>query len=141
MSFSDSRRTAGIYDDPNLRALALEAATSGRPTSAFDLFGLAPTVPQQPAIPPVLLQLIAQMARDKVEAEPLPDPRGNIPGTNIPNRGMPEGAYEKFRKVDYGVDPNIHIKLPDANLDPEMELDSIPQHPTRARTWPKWLWM
>jgi hypothetical protein len=137
MSFSDSRRTTGIYDDPHLQALALEAATSERPASALEWFGLAPTVPQQPAISPVLLQLLAQMARDKVETDPLVDPRGNIPGTNIPDRGVPEAAREKFPKRDFDVDLGIErFGKPDPNLDRGMELPSIHQGRGSAPTRP-----
>lgn len=104
MPISGSRRTTGIYDDPHLQALAFEAAAAEAPISALELFGLAPTVPQQPAIPPALLQLahlaaldrpdLMQLARDQVDVEPLPDARGNIPGTSIPDFGVPEDATQ-----------------------------------------------
>jgi len=143
MALSDGRRTTGIYDDPHLQALALEGVGSGRPISPFDFFSLAPPAQRQPAMPPpALLQLIAQMARDQVETGPLPDPRGTIPGTGIPDRSEPESWSSPFVTPNYKVDLGIERK-PDPNLDRDMELPSIPQAPSPTPSgsvlWPLFL--
>ena len=126
MSFSDSRRTAGIYDDPHLKALALEAAASERPISPLDLFGFAPMAPQQPAMPPVLLQL-AQLLRDRVDAESLPRPRGNVPGTDVPDIGVPEDATEYLGHPPKTLDTGIGARMPQSSIDPRMRILRPPE--------------
>jgi hypothetical protein len=142
MSLSDDRRTAGIYGDPVLKALALDAAASGQPISSLDVFGVPRPAQQQPSVPPVLLRLIAQMMRDKVETDPLPDPRGNIPGTDTPDRSEPESWSSPFVTPNYDVDLGIERK-PDPNLDRNMTLPSILQAPVPTSKgsviWPLFL--
>jgi hypothetical protein len=119
MALFDDRRTTGIYDDPHLQALALEAVKSGRSISPFNFFGLPPMAPQQPAMPPALLQLIAQMARESVETEPS---WKMIDGTNIPDMGVREDAPRRLGpKENYEVDLDIETK-PDPELDRGMLL-------------------
>src|SRR5258706_10141240 len=129
MSLSNNRPAVGIYDDPLLKALALDTAASGQPISSLDVFfgfGLPAAAPQPLTIPPVLLQLIAQMARERVETGPLPDPRQTIPGTDIPDRSKPESSSSPFVTPNFKVDLGIE-RQPDPNVDRNMELPSIPQ--------------
>ena len=128
MSLSDNRPTAGMYNDPLLKALALGAAASGPPMSGLDVFGFSRPAPQQAAMPPVLLQLIAQLSRDRVETDPS---WKMIPGTNIPDTGVREDAPRRLGPRErYDVDRDIErLGTPDPNLDREMELPATRSMP------------
>jgi len=64
-----------------------------------------------------------------IQTEPLPPPTPNIPGTDIPDRGIPEDA----RRRPLGPTPNEHadegiaVGPPDRNVDPGIDRPRIPQ--------------
>jgi hypothetical protein len=77
-------------------------------------------------------------ADSDIQTEPLPPPTRNIPGTDIPDRGIPENA----RRRPLGPTPNEHadegitVGPPDANIDTGIDRPRIPQDKITPRLRP-----
>jgi hypothetical protein len=138
---------------PWLGMAPLPGSLSHAPNQAgvlsMDWRGWVPLGPLPPPDPQMALRLISADAalrnlmrrspaaaprtrRDDVQIDPLPDPKGNIPGTNIPDEGRPEDATGTGLewRPDPNVEPGIGAVFPDLDIDRWMRVIN-PQRPIR----------